>query len=159
MADVFAELGDASGGVHLVRGSRFAKTTRAGGLPIACEYVIGQRHERIPLATWWECGKTALRAVRVFDGTLVREASDAVLAEQREDVAPLIGRYRALLHDRANQTIGLLAAALQKEDDRQCHFPFPQITANGLPERRLVGRVVEQIVDELECNAEVETVV
>ena len=140
--------------LSVVEGSRFAIR-----LPIPGEHVVRQRDERVALAAGWERGEAALRAVRVFDRALVRQAGGAVLAEQREDVAPLIWRHCALLHDCANQTVGILAAALQQENDRQRDFTFAQVAADRLSERRLVGRVVEQIVHELKGDAEVEAVV
>ena len=54
--------------------------------------------------------------------------------------------------------IGFLAAALQQEDDRQRDLAFAQVAADRLAERHGVGGVVEQIVDELERDAEVEAV-
>ena len=65
-------------------------------------------------------------------------------------------RDGAVVHDGADQRVGLLAAALQQEDDRQRDLALAQVAADRLAERRLVGRVVEQIVDELEGDAEVE---
>jgi hypothetical protein len=52
--------------------------------------------------------------------------------------------------------IGFVAAALQQVDDRQRDLAFAQVAADGLAERAFVGRVVEQVVDHLERDAQVE---
>ena len=54
--------------------------------------------------------------------------------------------------------IGLVAAALQQVDDRQRDLAFAQVAADRLAERDLVAGEVEQVVDELERDAEVEAV-
>ena len=51
-----------------------------------------------------------------------------------------------------------LFALLQQVDERQRHLAFAQIGANRLAERREVAGEVEQIVDELERDAEIEAV-
>src|SRR4029453_19036044 len=58
--------------------------------------------------------------------------------------------------DGANQRVGLRAAPLQQENDGQRDLAFAQIAADGLAKRRLVGRVIEEIVDQLKGDAEIE---
>ena len=69
------------------------------------------------------------------------------------------GVTRPFGDDGADQPVGLFAAALQQEDDRQRHLAFAQIAADRLAERGLVGGVVEQVVHQLERDAQVESVV
>ena len=81
-----------------------------------------------------------------------------MLGEQAQDLAPLLRRDRAVVDDGADQPIGFLAAAPQQEDDRQRDLAFAQVAADRLAERGRVGGVIEQVVDQLERDAEVEAV-
>ena len=82
-----------------------------------------------------------------------------MLGEQAQDFAPLLRRDRPVVDHRADQAVGILAAAAQEKDDRQGDFAFAQVAADRLAERGGVGGVVEQVVDQLERDAEVEAVV
>ena len=79
-------------------------------------------------------------------------------ASSAQDLPPLLGRHGAIVDDRADQRIGLFAAAPQQEDDRQRDLAFAQVAADGLAERHGVGGVIEQVVDELKRDAEIEAV-
>ncbi len=81
-----------------------------------------------------------------------------MLPQKCQDVAPLLRGNRAILNDPPDQSIGLLAAALEQENHGQRHFAFTQIAADGLSEHDLIGRVVQQVVDELERHPQVEAV-
>ena len=51
-----------------------------------------------------------------------------------------------------------LVVLLQQVDERQRHLAFAQVGADRLAERRRVAGEVEQVVDDLERDAEVEAV-
>ena len=82
-----------------------------------------------------------------------------MLAHQAEDLAPLLGRHGAVAHDAANQAVRRLPAARKQEDNRERDLAFAQIAADRLAERGRVGGVVEEIVDQLERDAEIEPVI
>ena len=89
----------------------------------------------------------------VLERPLVRDVERSMLVQQAEDVAPLVGRHRAVANHVANEAVRLGAAAPQQLDHRQRDLALAQIAADGLAQRSGVGGVVEQIVDELERDA------
>jgi hypothetical protein len=47
-----------------------------------------------------------------------------MLAQERDDLAPLLGGNCAILNDTPDQAVRRLATALQQENHRQRHFAF-----------------------------------
>src|SRR5262245_27700822 len=82
-----------------------------------------------------------------------------MLAEAAPQLVPLLLRDRARLDDVADDARAgaVLFVALQM-DERQRHFAFPQVAADGLAHRFGVARVIEQVVDELERDSQIEAV-
>ena len=70
-------------------------------------------------------------------------------------IDPRTKRIEHFRHDAANQAVGLVAGSFAEKDDRQRDLAFAQVAGDRLAQGALVGRVVEQIVDQLERDAEV----
>ena len=81
-----------------------------------------------------------------------------MLAQERQHVTPLLYGNGAVLDDLADEPVCLLATSLEQEDHGQRDLAFSQIAADRLAERDLVRGKVEQVVDELERDAEIEAV-
>src|SRR5262249_1178577 len=81
-----------------------------------------------------------------------------VLDHQPDGVTEIgVGRLAAL--ERAPPEFALgIAAAAEREHDRQCNLTFAKIIADILAEPRRHAAIVERIVDELKGDAEIHPV-
>ena len=96
-------------------------------------------------------------------GVLVRASRGVVdrarLLQQARDLGPALQRDAALVDDAGDQRTRGAVGAGQQPDDRQRDLAFAQIAADRLAERRGVACEVEQVVHQLERDAEIEPVV
>src|SRR5262245_8580560 len=100
-----------------------------------------------------------LRAIGEFFGAPVSIVDAGVLAERPAQVVPLLGRYGARCDDIADDARAETVAVLPLQvDERERHFAFPEIASDWLSHSFSVTGVIKQIVDQLERDAEIETV-
>src|SRR3974377_2494154 len=87
---------------------------------------------------------------RVLDGPVLDHQPDGV-------VEIGVGRFAAF--ERAPPEFALgIAAAAEREHNRQCNLAFAKIVADVLAKPRRYAAIVERIVDELKSNAEIHSV-
>ena len=109
--------------------------------------------------SWAGTRERLLRALGELDGAAVGVVDRAVLLEHAQQLAPTaLGVTVALAM--MSRTISRAAPSplLQQMDERQRHLAFAQVAADRLAERLGVAGEVQQVVDELERDAEVEAV-
>ncbi|MCK7529411.1 MAG: hypothetical protein MZV64_73610 [Ignavibacteriales bacterium] len=129
---------------------------RPAGLAVAHQDIVGQRRQGRPLVGRRERLEVRLRLGGELDRPLVRVVDRPVLRQQGADLLPPLGRERACLHhvgdERADRRIG----AVHQGDHRQRDLAFAQVAGHGLSERLHRAGEVEQVVDQLEGDAELE---
>src|ERR1700747_2393122 len=87
---------------------------------------------------------------RVLDGAMLDHQSDGV-------VEIGVGRFAALERAPPKFTFGIAAAA-EREHDRQCNLAFAKIVADVLAKPRRDAAIVERIVDKLKSDAQIHSI-
>src|SRR5712691_2917655 len=145
--------------ISSVSGGRPNEIMSARRLPIARQNVIGQREERVALRAGRKRVERFLRALGEVDRAAVRVVDRRMFLETSEEIVPLLLGHAARRDDVAHDLpTGAAARVLLQVDERQRHLAFAQVAADRLPHRPGVAGEVEQVVDDLERHAEVDSV-
>ena len=128
---------------------------------VAGEDEVGQRGKRVALGRRREPLDRILRRFRVTHRPAVGVVDRTVRAKQPAQLGPRRIVDLARIDCGTDDCVGAapLPFLLDQADSRERQLPVAQVTADRLAERLPVGREVEQVIDELERDAEIEAVV
>src|SRR5437879_4632418 len=104
-------------------GSENAGTASA----IARQDVVRQREQRVALGARRKGVERLLGALGELGGAAVRVVDRPVLAEDSQQVVPLIRSDRAIADDVAHDPAAIVSVLAEEVDERQRHLPLAQI--------------------------------
>src|SRR5215472_15413090 len=105
-----------------------------------------------------EGGERGAGGGAVGAGTLQRFREGAVGAQEPDRVVEVALLLLQVLERAAPEALLLLVAAAEGQHDRQRDLALAEVVADGLAKLGLARRIVEEVVDQLEGDAEVEAV-